>query len=198
MKLIITINALKKALRLRIVVTLLLFLSPQLFAETVSIAVVSISKIMEEAPQAERSSINLKAKFLPIEEKLAEQSAEIKKLEIQKNEGSLSSEIKVQRERKLRTLKRAHSRALEDFREEFRFSRDSALDKVQNEVYDAIHVVRAQLGIDIIVQGYVSASQRIDITENVLEYLGKQMRLKQSNRNSKKTQKENNDSLIPR
>jgi outer membrane protein len=197
MKSIIAINALKKALRLRIVVTLLFFLSPQLFAETVSIAVVSISKIMQEAPQAERSSINLKAKFLPIEEKLAEQSTEIEKLEAQKSGESPSPEMKVQRERKLRALKRAHSRALEDFREEFRFARDRALDKVQNEVYDAIHIVRAQLDIDIIVQEYVSASQRIDITDNVLEYLGGQMRLKQSNRNNTKTQKENNDSFNP-
>jgi len=197
MKLIIAINALKKATRLRIVVALLFFLSPQLCAETVSIAVVSISKIMEQAPQAERSSINIKAKFLPIEEKLAEQLAEIEKLEAQKNGENSSPEMKVQRERTLRTLKRAYSRALEDFREEFRFARDHALDKVQNEVYDAIHVVRAQLGIDIIVQEYVSASQRIDITSNVLDYLRGQMRLKQSNRNSTKIQKEKNDNLIP-
>jgi outer membrane protein len=197
MKLIIATKALKKVPRLKIVVILLLFIAPQLSAETVSIAVVSISKIMEQAPQAERSSINLKAKFLPIEEKLAEQSTEIEKLEAQKNGKSSSPEMKMQRERTLRTLKRAHSRALEDFREEFRFARDHALDKVQNEVYDAIHIVRAQLGIDIIVQEYVSASQRIDITNNVLEYLRGQIRLKQSNRNSTKTQKENNDNPIP-
>jgi outer membrane protein len=184
---------------LGMVFALLFLLSPQLLAENISIGVVSISKIMEQAPQAERSSINLKAQFLPIEEKLAEQSVEIKKLKVQKKEisASSSSEIKVQMDRKLRALKRTHSRALEDFREEFRFARDRALDKVQNEVYDAIHIVREQLGIDIIVQEYVSASQRIDITNNVLDYLRKKMREKQFNRNKIKPQKSNDDRFIP-
>lgn len=178
---------------LGIALVIYILLSTQLLAEPVSIGVVSISKIMEQAPQAERSSINLKAKFLPDEEKLAEQSIEIKKLMEKKAEISLSSpDEKLQMERKLRTLKRTHSRALKDFREEFRFARDRALDKVQNEVYDAIHIVRAQLGLDLIVQEYVSADSRIDITRNVLEYLREKMREKQLNRNNN-----NNDSLNP-
>lgn len=176
---------------LGIVLLILIFSSTPLFAEPISIGVVSISKIMERAPQTERSSINLKAKFLPVEEKLAEQAKEIKKLEAAKIEPSLSSSDEtLQMERKLRALKRTHSRALEDFREEFRFARDRALDKVQNEVYDAIHIVRSQLGLDLIVQEYVSANPRIDITTNVLDYLSEQMRKKQLNRN-----KSNHDNL---
>jgi outer membrane protein len=174
--------------------SLLLFSIP-LQAENISIGVVSISKIMKQAPQAERSSINLKAKFLPIEEKLAEQAVDIKKLKtkITTISAASSPEIKVQMGRKLRALKRAHSRAVEDFREEFRFARDHALDQVQDEVYDAIHIVRQRLGIDIILQEYVSASQRIDITNNVLEYLREKTRQVQLNRN--KIQKNHDDSL---
>ncbi len=174
-----------------IILAVFFLFSTPLFAEPVSIGVVSISKIMKQAPQAERSTINLKAKFLPIEENLAEQATEIKKLLAIKAEiSSSSSDEKLQMERKLRTLKRAHRRALEDFREEFRFAGDRALDKVQNEVYDAIHIVRRQLGLDLIVQEYVSADPRIDITSHVLEYLREKMREKQLNRN-----KSNNDNL---
>ena len=169
---------------LGIVLLILIFSATPLFAEPISIGVVSISKIMEQAPQTERSNIDLKAKFLPVEEKLAEQAKEIKKREAAKLALSQpSSDEKLQMERKLRALKRTHSRALEDFREEFRFARDRALDKVQNEVYDAIHIVRAQLGLDLIVQEYVSANPRIDITANVLDYLREQMGKKQLNRN---------------
>lgn len=191
-------NNLKNVLILRMVFASLFVFSTQLQAENISIGVVSISKIMEQAPQAERSSINLKAKFLPIEEKLAEQAAEIKKLKIKTTTISASSspEIKVQMGRKLRALKRAHSRAVEDFREEFRFARDHALDSVQNEVYDAIHIVRQQLGIDIILQEYVSSSQRIDITNNVLDYLREKTRQAQLNRNKTKLQKSHDGSLI--
>ncbi|HFC93713.1 MAG TPA: OmpH family outer membrane protein [Leucothrix mucor] len=189
MNLVTVKNNLKNRPISRIILAVFFLFSTPLFAEAISIGVVNINKIMEQAPQAERSSINLKAKFLPIEENLAEQTIEIKKLMATKAEIS-SSDEKLQMERKLRTLKRAHSRALEDFREEFRFARDRALDKVQNEVYDAIHVVRRQLGLDLIVQEYVSADPRIDITSAVLQYLRKKMQEQQSNRN-----KSNNDNL---
>jgi outer membrane protein len=195
MNLINTTSMQKNRLTPRMALLILTLFSTQLFADPVSIGVVSISKIMEQAPQSERSSINLKAKFLPIEEKLAEQTKEIKQLEAKKIEMPLiSPEEKLQLDRKLRALKRTHTRALEDFREEFRFARDRALDKVQNEVYDAIHIVRAQLGFDLIVQEYVSASPRIDITNNVLEYLREKIKQKQSNRN---TTKSNNDHPNP-
>lgn len=185
------INQYKNMAALKIALLILIFSSAPLFAKPVSIGVVSISKIMEQAPQAERSSINLKAKFLPIEEKLAELSKEIKQLQTKKKEISLgSAEKKLQMERKLRALKRTHNRAREDFLEEFRFARDRALDKVQNEVYDAIHKVRKQLGLGLIVQEYVSADPRIDITTDVLDYLSEQMRQQQLNRN-----KSNNDHL---
>lgn len=129
---------------------------------------------MENSPQSEIASENLKSKFSPQEQKLAAELDEINAIELELNEiknAKKSLELQRTKERELRTLKRVRSRALQDFREELRFARDLALDEVQKEVFKAIAEVRKQKNIDIIIQEYVSASQKVDITPAVLEYL---------------------------
>ncbi len=146
--------------------------------EAVSVGVVNVTFLMENAPQAEVASSQLKAKFLPQEQKLSQEleiinglEAELKKLSNDKTDIDLVR----QKERELRSRKRSRSRSLQDFREELRFSRDAALDVVQKEVFRAIDEVRKTEGIDIILQDYLSASSRVDITPLVLDFLKKKL-----------------------
>lgn len=142
--------------------------------DTVSVGVVNVTFLMENSPQSEIASDTLKNKFSPQEKKLAKELDEINALELELNEIKVAKkglEIQRQKERQLRTIKRVRSRALQDFREELRFARDLALDEVQKEVFKAIAEVRQQQNIDIVLQDYVSASKRVDITPAVLEYL---------------------------
>ncbi len=140
---------------------------------SVSLGVVDVTYLMEHAPQAEIASNMLKSKFQPQEKMLAKALDEIQELEaaLEKGGQKLSLTERRLKERELRSKKRSRSRALQDFREELRFARDSALDDVQKEVFLAIDTVRQRLGIDIILQDYVSASKRIDITQSVLAHL---------------------------
>ncbi len=139
----------------------------------VSLGVVDVTYLMENAPQAEIASNLLKNKFQPQEKKLAKALEEIQLMEaeLERKGNKLSVTERRQKERELRAKKRSRSRSLQDFREELRFARDSALDDVQKEVFQAIDTVRQRMGIDIILQDYVSASKRIDITAAVLEHL---------------------------
>ncbi len=146
--------------------------------DPVSVGVVNVTFIMENAPQADVASTALKEKFSPQEKRLAEDLDEINKLSTELRQASVSTElatVKRQQERELRSRKRSRSRALQDFREELRFARDAALDEVQKEVFSAIDAVRKQENIDIILQDYVSAAQRVDITPLVLGYLKKKL-----------------------
>ena len=157
------------------------FISP-VFAEdpvfkgknvVVSVGVVDVTYLMEHAPQAEVASNELKSKFLPQEKSLAESLEEIQELEksLERSGSNIRISQKRFRERELRSKKRTRSRSLQDFREELRFARDSALDDVQKEVFQAIDDVRKQKGIDIVLQDYISASKRVDITASVLKHL---------------------------
>jgi len=142
-------------------------------SDPVLVGVVNVTFLMENAPQAEVASNKLKSKFLPQEKSLAKSLELIQQLEadLEKNSRNLSVAQKRQKERELRAKKRSRSRALQDFREELRFARDSALDDVQKEVFQAIDTVREQKGIDIILQDYIAASKRVDITSSVLTHL---------------------------
>ena len=154
------------------------FFSAAYAEDVVSVGVVNVTFLMENAPQAEVASSNLKDKFLPQEQQLAEDLEQINRLEIELKKLVASKEnddIKRQKERELRSRKRARSRSLQDFREELRFARDAALDVVQKEVFSAIDEVRRQKKIDIILQDYISASQRVDITPVVLGFLKKKL-----------------------
>ena len=154
------------------------FFSAAYAEDVVSVGVVNVTFLMENAPQAEVASRNLKDKFSPQEQKLAEDLEQINRLEIELKKLVASKEnddIKRQKERELRSRKRARSRSLQDFREELRFARDAALDVVQKEVFSAIDEVRRQKKIDIILQDYISASQRVDITPVVLGFLKKKL-----------------------
>lgn len=141
--------------------------------ETVLVGVVDVTYLMEHAPQAEVASNVLKSKFLPQEKSLAVSLEKIQMLEksLERNTRTITVSQKRNRERELRSKKRIRSRSLQDFREELRFARDSALDDVQKEVFQAIDDVRKKMGIDIVLQDYVSANKRVDITSSVLKYL---------------------------
>ena len=146
--------------------------------DAVSVGVVNVTFLMENAPQAEVASSQLKAKFLPQELKLSKELDEINVLEIELKKLSVSgsdTDLIRQKERELRSRKRARSRSLQDFREELRFSRDAALDIVQKEVFSAIDEVRKEKSIDIVLQDYISASKRVDITPLVLDFLNKKL-----------------------
>lgn len=156
----------------------LFFLSFPLFSsekEPVSVGVVNVTFLMKNAPQADLASNNLKEKFLPQEKKLAEELEKINviegKLEKLISSRNINDDIKRKKEREIRSRKRARSRSLQDFREELRFARDAALDDVQKEVFSAIDDVRKIQKIDIIIQDFISANKRVDITPLVLEYL---------------------------
>jgi outer membrane protein len=146
--------------------------------EPISVGIVNVTFLMENAPQAEVASSQLKAKFLPQEKKLSQDLDTINKLEFELKKQSNSNsntDIIRQKERQLRSLKRTRSRSLQDFREELRFARDAALDVVQKEVFGAIDEVRKIEKIDIILQDYISASSRANITPLVLEFLKKKL-----------------------
>jgi len=156
----------------------ILFLTTPLLSlekEAVSVGVVNVTFLMKNAPQSDLASNRLKEKFLPQEKKLAEALEEINNLEgaLEKliTLKNIDSDLKRQKQRELRARKRARGRSLQDFSEELRFARNAALDDVQKEVFSAIDDVRKQQNIDIIIQDYISANKRVDITPLVLEYL---------------------------
>lgn len=143
--------------------------------ERFAIAVVDVRLLLQKAPQSDEASRVLKERFLPQEKALDDEAATIKRLEeeLLQDQAQLSKEEQINRERDLRQRKRERNRALEDYREDLRLERNAALDEVQRQVFEAIDQVRAAKNIDVVIQDYVAANPDVDITDEVLTFLGK-------------------------
>ncbi len=146
-------------------------------AEPVRIAIVNFTTLLDNAPQSKAADAQLKANFVPREQKLAAEQKAIKQLEeeiaTRIDDGSLREEAKVQRQRELRDRQRKYARDMDDFREEVRVARETAIDTLQAGIIQAIGEVREQEKLDIVLResNYIVASDRIDITAKVMQHL---------------------------
>lgn len=142
------------------------------------IAVVNLVKVLEQAPQAAAEGKRLESLFAARETALAQEQLELQRARetLQSTAEVLPEAQRVQRERELRTLERDYSRKQEDLREEIRFAKDAALEKVQEQVEQAVEAVRAEGQIDIVFResNYIVASARVNLTDKVLAYLQQQ------------------------
>lgn len=145
--------------------------------QPVHIAIVNVATLLDNAPQSKAADAKLKLDFVPREQKLEAEQKAIQQLEDElasRNEaGSLPEEEKVQRQRELRDLQRKYTREMEDFREEVRVARDTAIDALQTGIIQAIGEVRELEKIDLVLResNYIVASDRIDITSKVMRHL---------------------------
>lgn len=169
-------------LRLTLIGLLLSLLFNSVWAEDPNppyrMAVVNLVKVLEQAPQSAAEGKRLESLFAAREAALAQEQLELQRAReaLQATGDTLPEAEQVQRERELRTLERDYSRKQEDLREEIRFAKDAALEKVQEQVEQAVDAVRAEGQIDIVFResNYIVASARVNLTDKVLAYLQQQ------------------------
>ena len=169
-------------LRLTLIGLLLSLLFNSVWAEDPNppyrMAVVNLVKVLEQAPQSAAEGKRLESLFAAREAALAQEQLELQRAReaLQATGDTLPEAERVQRERELRTLERDYSRKQEDLREEIRFAKDAALEKVQDQVEQAVDTVRAEGQIDIVFResNYIVASARVNLTDKVLAYLQQQ------------------------
>lgn len=150
--------------------------------QPVRIAVVNVDALLSKSPQAQAADAKLKADFLSRQEKLATEQKAIQQLDTElaslEEVGTLTEEEQVKRQRELRDRQRTHSREMDDFREEVRIARDQTIGALQADILNAIGEVREREQIDLVLResDYIVASDRIDITAKVMQYLEQRFR----------------------
>lgn len=164
----------KKLIRLFVLSLLVLPLS--VLAE-VKVGFVNTSRLMEEAPQAQSASKQMETEFAPREKELISLQREIKQMEDKlSRDGAVMSESERNKaERELLNQKRDLKRSQDEFREDLNIRRNELLSSLQKELNDAIVALAKEEGFDLVLfEGVVFASDRIDITDAVLERLRRQ------------------------
>ena len=155
-------------------ISLLLPVSSVLAQEATRIAVVNVTKALEESPQAIAANKRLEIEFAPrnkvlidLRKKLRSYEDRLAKQGIQMSEAQLR-----ELERNVRDTKREIRRAQEDYREDLNLRRNEELRKLQQRVKRAIVTVATKKKYDIIVgEGVLYTSSQADITQDILDVL---------------------------
>ena len=158
---------------LRIFVLSLLVLPLTALAE-VKVGFVNTAKLMEEAPQAKSASKQMETEFAPREKELISLQREIKQMEdkIARDGAVMSESERSKSERKLLNQKRDLKRSQDEFREDLNIRRNELLAQLRKELNDTIVALAKEENFDLVLfEGVVFASDRIDITDAVLERL---------------------------
>ncbi len=138
------------------------------------IAFVNTPQVLEQAPQAEAVRNTLQSEFAPRDAKLVAEQKKIKELEdkLARDGAVMSEDARRKLERDILGQKRENKRARDEFTEDFNIRRNEELAKMQREIAMSIVTLAKEKGYDLILEnGVIYASERVDITEEVIARL---------------------------
>lgn len=145
-------------------------------AEVTNIAFVNTPQVLEQAPQAEAVRQILKDEFSSRDAALVTEQDKLKLLEeeLARESVTMSSEQQRKMERNILSKKRELKRSRDEFAEDFNIRRNEELARMQREIARSIVSLAKEMGYELILEsGVIYASERVDITEKVIERLKK-------------------------
>ncbi len=151
-----------------------LMLSGAAAAQDLKIGYVDVVKVIEQAPQGDAALKKLESEFGPRDRELRNARDKLKNLEeeLERNALVWKESERGDKEREIRDLRRDLKRETQEFREDYNLRRNEELGSLQKIVYKAIVDIAKRENFDLILhQGAVFASDRIDITQEVLGQL---------------------------
>lgn len=137
------------------------------------IGYVDMKRLLDNAPQVLAGRAELDVEFRPRNEALLADEERLVQMEQDLADSiGLSNEQVLAREREMRNLRRSIDRRREDLAEELNFRRNAEVKALGEEIELAVQTVAEREGYDLVLSSPVAfASQKIDITDQVLEFL---------------------------
>lgn len=161
---------------LRKIVCMTALLLPVAAAAETKIGYVNLADILEKSPQADAARKTLEKEFSYRNEKLTAVRDEILKFEeTLQNDGAVMTDTRrTELEKEILNKKRAYSRQQEELKEDFNIRRNQEIGDLQKSVNEVVTKLAKSENYDLVVtQPVLFASDRIDMTERVLEELRK-------------------------
>lgn len=138
------------------------------------IGVVKLARLFEEAPQALALQRSLTEEFAPRERDIRAKREELRVTEekLQQGEGFLSEDERRRLEQSFRDGQRDLQRAQNEFVEDLNLRRNERLGDIQRLFISEIQAYGQAQNFDlVIVEGFIHASDKIDITQQILQVL---------------------------
>jgi outer membrane protein len=145
-------------------------------AQDVNVVFVNSARIVEQAPQAKAAQEKIEKEFSSRKDELIAAQKKLKSAQEKlERDGAVVSEAERRKlEREVVTQQRELQRSQEAFREDLNIRRNEEFAKLQREAAKAISGIAEAEGYDLVLEaGVVYASDRADITDEVIERLRK-------------------------
>lgn len=157
----------------------LLFVLPMSmsYAADYKLGVVNAPKILEASPQADAARKKLEKEFATRDRDLVASQKDLKGLEDRfTKDGAIMSEAERTRlQRDIVNKRRELKRGTTEFQEDVNFRRNEEMGKIQRKIAEAITDLAREQSFDMVFgNGVVFASEKVDITDQIIERLKKE------------------------
>jgi outer membrane protein len=143
-------------------------------AQDVKIAVVNIELLVSQSPQFLAAQAKMEDEFAPKARELRsrQEAFQQKAEQLQRDAEVMGQAEREAAERELSTEQRAIARAQNELQEEVQIREREVMGPVQQDVFRQVQAFGKAEGYDVILaQGILYASERVDLTQSILEQL---------------------------
>jgi len=157
---------------LPLLLMLFAFVAGPAIAQSVRIGYVDMKRVLDNAPQVLAGREKLDLEFRPRNETIEFQERQVQAMEDRLALGDLTEDARVRLERELREMQRNVARQKEDLRDELSFRRTEEVQKLEDQINQAVQEIARDNGYDLILSSpVVYADPTLDITQLILDQL---------------------------
>ena len=157
---------------LPILLMLLMVVAIPATAQQLRVGYVDMKRVLDSAPQVLAGRDQLDLEFRPRNDAIEFQERQAQEMEDRLQLGDIAEDARVRLERDLREMRRNVNRQKEDLRDELSFRRTEEVQKLEDQINQAVQVIANNSGYDLILSSpVVYADPSLDITQLILEQL---------------------------
>lgn len=155
-----------------ILLALFVLLAGPATAQQLRVGYVDMKQVLDNAPQVLAGREKLDLEFRPRNETIEFQERQVQEMEDRLQLGDLSEDARVRLDRELREMRRNVNRQKEDLRDELSFRRTEEVQKLEDQINQAVEAIARDSGYDLILSSpVIYADPSLDITQLILDQL---------------------------
>jgi outer membrane protein len=157
---------------LPILLLLFMIVATPATAQQLRIGYVDMKQVLDNAPQVLAGREKLDLEFRPRNETIEFQDRQVQTMDDRLQMGNLSEDARIRLDRELREMRRNVNRQREDLRDELSFRRTEEVQKLEDQINQAVEEIARNNGYDLILSSpVVYADPSLDITQLILDQL---------------------------
>ena len=141
-------------------------------AQQLRVGYVDMKQVLDNAPQVLAGREKLDLEFRPRNETIEFQERQAQVMDDRLQMGDLTEDARIRLDRELREMQRSVARQKEDLRDELSFRRTEEVQKLEEQINQAVEEIARKNGYDLILSStVVYADPSLDITQLILDQL---------------------------